>query len=132
MAFNYGLEKWKFNKQWEILRAEYEAAGLEVWKIQELFDYDWAYFKSRRCNEAKWQEIPSDSFDEEKPHTMFQKFSNLSCELDMSYTSRFFWIEEVENKQLAKVLASLSDKDKELLTLWAIEGFSQTDIKHYV
>ena len=38
------------------------------------------------------------------------------------------WVDEIENEQLHEVLILLSDDDIELLTLYVMEGFNQTEI----
>ena len=40
MGFNYGLEKKKFDEEWEKLRKEYEAAGMTAESIKEIYEYD--------------------------------------------------------------------------------------------
>lgn len=42
--------------------------------------------------------------------------------------SRFGWIQEIENEELARQLLSLSETDKEILTLLAFEERSQKEI----
>ena len=38
------------------------------------------------------------------------------------------WVDEIENEQLHEVLILLSDDDIELLTLYVMEGFNQSEI----
>jgi len=61
--------------------------------------------------------------------TLFTKFSSLSANFDENvFTGRFDWIEMIGDPVLAGRLAALSDSDKELLTLLAFDGYTQTKI----
>ena len=42
--------------------------------------------------------------------------------------SRFTWIGEIEDEQLLSALEKLSEDDLKLLTLYAYEGYTETDI----
>ena len=42
----------------------------------------------------------------------------------------FDWVDQVEDPSLSCKLKNLSGQDKELLTLYIMQGFSQTDIAH--
>ena len=33
MGFNYGLEKKNFDRQWAIMRKQYEDAGMSMWQM---------------------------------------------------------------------------------------------------
>ena len=41
---------------------------------------------------------------------------------------RYGWIDEIENPVLSEILQKMPEKDKELLTLYVIEGYTVTDI----
>ena len=41
---------------------------------------------------------------------------------------RYGWIDDIENPVLSEILQKMSEKDKELLTLYVIEGYTVTDI----
>ena len=44
MGFNYGLEKKNFDRQWAIMRKQYEDAGMSIEVIQAMYEYDWSVF----------------------------------------------------------------------------------------
>ena len=39
MGFNYGLEKKNFDRQWTIIRKQYEDAGMSSEAIQAMYEY---------------------------------------------------------------------------------------------
>ena len=43
MGFNYGLEKKNFDRQWAIMRKQYEDAGMSIEVIQAMYEYDWSF-----------------------------------------------------------------------------------------
>ena len=48
MGFNYAKEKKKFDEEWKKLRNEYERAGMSHLAIDEIYEFDWREFCSRR------------------------------------------------------------------------------------
>ena len=48
MGFNYGLEKKNFDRQWVIMRKQYEDAGMSIEVIQAMYEYDWSVFNAAR------------------------------------------------------------------------------------
>ena len=40
MGFNYAKERTKFDREWDKLRREYEAAGMIPATIEEMYQYD--------------------------------------------------------------------------------------------
>ena len=130
MGFNYAKEKRIFDKDWFKLAEEYRAAGFDEAGIQAIRDFDWEQFRQRRTFENRTQELPSEVIDGgESNSTLFKKFQSLSCPLDESrFSGRYDWCEAIDDPALAGKLGSLSDADKEILTLLAFEGYSQTEI----
>ena len=57
MGFNYALEKAKFEREWNTLRAEYERAGMSEEKIEIMHDFDWTQFKKERIYSIHKQEF---------------------------------------------------------------------------
>lgn len=57
MGFNYALEKAKFEREWNTLRAEYERAGMSEEKIEIMHDFDWTQSKKERIYSIHKQEF---------------------------------------------------------------------------
>lgn len=104
MAFNYAKERREFDREWERLRREYEAAGMTTEHIDKLYAFDLDWFNSRRSFFNHTQELPGEAMG-----------------------GRFGWVDEIEDARLADKLRGLSAEDLELLTLLAIEGYTQTE-----
>ena len=132
MGFNYSREKLLFDREWEKLREKYKKAGMKEEAIQEIYDFDWSWFRMRRNYENHVQALPEDEIGEQRAETLskvFQRFASLSTSFDeMDFSGRYAWIDTISNEGLSKKLRDLSDNDLELLTLLAIEGYTQREI----
>lgn len=136
MSFNYGKEKMLFNREWKILRKQYIKEGVPERAIQELYDFDWSWFRMRRVYEYHVQMMPEEEIDEQNAEartTLFLKYSSLSNEFDEnSFSGRYSWIETISDAKMSEKIKSLTVDELELLTLIAIEGFSQREIARKV
>ena len=132
MAFIYGKEKRRFDAEWQKLAEEYRAAGFHEEGIQAMYDFDWAEFCRRRSYTNREQEMPSETLGngpEADASTLFTKFDNLTYEFDESSLSgRYDWMESISDPDLHAMLFKLSNEDKELLTLYAFDGYKQAEI----
>lgn len=77
MGFNYGREKRRFDKEWELLQKEYVAAGMEEADIARMKEFDWEWFCSRRTYENRNQALPDEEDIEAGRTLLFQKFPEL-------------------------------------------------------
>ena len=134
MEWNNGKERKKFEKQQARLREEYSKAGMTEEQIKAMYEYDLSVFRKNRIEAIHTQRLDLDAFDDdsatdEGQNPLLLKFADkLTVELSITHTSRYAWVEEVENEKLAKGLKSLKKKDLELLTLWLVDGYSQSEI----
>ncbi|MGB4440077.1 MAG: sigma factor-like helix-turn-helix DNA-binding protein [Sedimentibacter sp.] len=132
MGFNYSKEKFIFDREWEKLREQYITEGISEEAIQELYDFDWSWFRARRNYENRVQALPEEEIDDQKAETrsvLFRKFTSLSASFDETELSgRYAWIDTISDDVLSKKLKRLSDDELELLTLLAIEGYTQREI----
>jgi len=131
MSFNYSKEKFLLDKEWKKLRVEYAKSGMTQQAIQDLYDFDLSWFRMRRNYENHVQALPEE-IDEQNTEThsnLFQKFASLSMSLDeMAFSGRYAWVDTISDVDLVDKLKSLSEDDLELLTLFAIEGYTQREI----
>ena len=132
MGFNYARERLKFDVRWKKLQEEYRNAGMSEEAIQEMYDFDLEVFRQRRRHESRKQPLPTEEYGEDGKENRvdwFAKFDNLTVSFDESELfGRFAWVESISNPDLTYRLKKLSQSDLELLTLFAIEGYSQTEI----
>ena len=138
MTFNYGAEKRKFEKVWEKLAKTYAEAGMEPEAIKAMYEFDWAIFKSERNEALHTQEfaIPESTNEEmddcESP--LYEKFlEQLSSEYDTYGShSRYWWLEELTTPCLTIGVPALTVEDKELLTLYIVDGLTIREIARYL
>ena len=132
MGFNYGLEKKNFDRQWAMLRKQYEDAGMSIEAIQAMYEYDWSVFNAARSYQNHTQEITAPSFEqgEESYSPLMNKYQEAVSVTDTyrETKSRFTWIGEIENERLLSALENLSEDDLKLLTFYACEGYTVTEI----
>lgn len=136
MGFNYGLEKKKFDKEWEKLRKEYRAAGMDEAAIEAMYEFDWDVFKSERTYSNHTQRMHHQNFDDDGDAArddnsalllkFFDSFAVLPQEVDDS--RRDSWVDEIESEKLTDALRLLSPEDVELLTLYVFDGYGVADI----
>lgn len=130
MGFYYLSEKRKFDEEWEQLRAEYEAAGMDEESIEKMRLFDWSWFCSRRTFENHTQSLPDpEGYDDDEKSVLFQKFNALSVFFnDQPLTDRLGWVEQIEDDELYQRLRQLSYDDLDLITMIAMEGYTQAEV----
>ena len=131
MEWNNGKERALFHKEQAELRKQYLAAGMTEEQIQALYAFDREWYKSLRREAVHTQRLDIQTSEDEdinKDNPLYKKFfEKLAVEDNLADYSRYGWIDELENEELVKTVNSLSDTDKELLTM-LIEGFNQAAI----
>ena len=132
MGFNYGLEKKNFDRQWAIMRKQYEDAGMSIEVIQAMYEYDWSVFNAARSYQNHTQEIAAPSFEQgEVAYSPLMNKYQEAISITEHYRetkSRFTWIGEIEDERLLSALENLSDADLELITLYAYEEYDTVEI----
>ena len=132
IGFNYGLEKKNFDRQWAMLRKQYEDAGMSIEAIQAMYEYDLSVFNAARSYQNHTQEITAPSFEqgEESYSPLMNKYQEAISVTEhyRETKSRFTWIGEIENERLLSALENLSDADLNLVTMYAYEGYTVTEI----
>ena len=131
MGFNYGKERRQFEAEWVKLRRQYREAGFPEDKIDAMYAFDEKVFRQRRSYENHNQPLPSEDFgedDSENRTSLFGKFESLAVSFDDSeFDGRFDWVDTVSDPALTYRLKQLKQADLELLTMIAIEGYSQSE-----
>jgi RNA polymerase sigma factor (sigma-70 family) len=132
MSFNKGYELKKFEAHWEKLRIEYVAAGMTEEAIQKMYDYDRLQFNSERTFIERTQEFTAPAYEssEEEASPLMLRYQDAITVTDTYHEtkSRFAWIGEIENERLLSALENLSEDDLKLLTFYAYEGYTVTEI----
>ena len=132
MSFNKGYELKKFEARWEKLRIEYAAAGMTEEAIQKMYDYDRQQFNSERTFVERTQEFTAPAYEssEEEASPLMLRYQEAITTTDTYHEtkSKFAWIGEIENERLLSALENLSEDDLKLLTFYAYEGYTVTEI----
>ena len=132
MSFNKGYELKKFEAHWEKLRIEYAAAGMTKEAIQKMYDYDRQQFNSERTFIERTQEFTAPAYEssEEEASPLMLRYQDAITVTDTYHEtkSRFAWIGEIENERSLSALENLSEDDLKLLTFYAYEGYTVTEI----
>ncbi len=132
MSFNKGYELKKFEAHWEKLRIEYATAGMTEDAIQKMYDYDRQQFNSERTFIERTQEFTAPAYEssEEEASPLMLRYQEAITTTDTYHEtkSKFAWIGEIENERLLSALENLSEDDLKLLTLYAYEGYTVTEI----
>ena len=132
MSFNKGYELKKFEAHWEKLCIEYATAGMTKDAIQKMYDYDRQQFNSERTFIERTQEFTAPAYEssEEEASPLMLRYQEAITTTDTYHEtkSKFAWIGEIENERLLSALENLSEDDLKLLTLYAYEGYTVTEI----
>ena len=132
MGFNNAKERRKFESEWIMLCEKYRKAGFSEEGINAMRAFDEDQFRQRRRFEEHNQPLPEVDFGEngsENRSSLFERFENLTVSFDENcFTGRYAWVETISDYSLASGLKRLPERDLELLTLAAIEGYSQREI----
>ena len=112
MAYNYAKEKRKFDAEWKRKALWYRKEGMSEEDIAAMHRFDLAQFNRDRAYESRRRPLET------------------ACGSYTSSPDFLDWVDQVENPSLSRKLKNLPVKDKELLTLYIMHGFSQTDIAH--
>ena len=132
MAWNNGLERMKFEAEQKKLAAEYRAAGMSEEQIQQMYEFDLEVFNSNRRFAEHTQQFPESPFEDgdEGQSPLYERFPEaLTVTMDLpTNSSRYWWIEEIDDPKLAKAARALSAEDLELITLYAYEDLTVREI----
>ena len=132
MGKNYAIERAKFERQQRQQAEQYRKLGMDEEQIQTMYEFDLATFRSDWRYEKHTQGFAASSFgdttQDESKSALFEKFLvQLSVKPDDGH-SREWWVEEIENPQLARALRQLDADGLELLSLLLVDGFTQHEI----
>lgn len=132
MSKNYALERAKFERQQRQQAEQYRKLGMDEEQIQTMYEFDLDTFRSDWRYEKHTQGFTASSFDDnmqdESKSALFVKFlTQLSVPPD-AWHSREWWVEEIENPQLAWALKGLSKSDLEFITRIVIEKATQMEL----
>ena len=132
MGKNYAIERAKFERQQRQQVEQYRKLGMDEEQIQTIYEFDLDTFRSDWRYEKHTQGFAASSFgdgtQDDSKSALFEKFLvQLSVQPDDGH-SREWWVEEIENPQLALALKGLSKSDLEFITRIVIEKATQMEL----
>lgn len=132
MGKNYAIERAKLERQQRQQAEQYRKLGMDEEQIQTIYEFDLDTFRSDWRYEKHTQGFAASSFgdgtQDESKSALFEKFlTQLSVQPDDGH-SREWWVEEIENPQLALALKGLSKSDLEFITRIVIEKATQMEL----
>ena len=134
MSWNNGYERKKFELARRRQAAKYRKFGMTEEQIEAMYKFDLEQFKSERRFYSHTVSFEPNEFDpykdaEDKTPLLNLFSAVLTTTIDSSEAhSRFWWIEELDDVELIKRVKSLSEDERELLTLYVFDGYAQTSL----
>ena len=131
MSFNNGNERRKLNAKWEHLRVQYREAGMSEDAIQAMYEFDLGVLNSERAYITNTMTVSGAADDcAAKETSDFKQYEKAVTVTDTYHEtkSRFAWIGEIEDERLLSALENLSDADLNLVTMYAYDGYTVTEI----
>lgn len=121
MRWNNGKNRKLFEEVQSRLKKEYLSAGMTEEQIQAMYEFDLALYKSDRIF---YLHTVSVELNEDYIKNTLQMCN--SYEYSYNGSERYGWIEELESLYYAVI--GLSAREKEILTLYVFEGYTQKEI----
>jgi len=133
MGFNYRYEKVKFYEEWLPKQKMMREVGMSEEAIQQMFDYDWNWFKDRRRHESRQKPFTEDPYTySEEDYELLQKaIARNMEEQSKNYIDNieaFDVIDKIEDERLLNALKQLKEAELELIMLYAIKGMQVQEI----
>ena len=103
--------------------------GMEESAIAAMYEFDCEVFRKNRTygiHNTYFSTVMPDGEEVADDRSSFMK--KFSSRFSVPAEERYGWIDEIENPVLSEILQKMPEKDKELLTLYVIEGYTVTDI----
>ena len=129
MGFNNGFEHVRLENKWKKLRIQYREAGMSEEAIQEMYNFDVQVVNSEQRYYRHSKDLAFNDADTEDTHSNDRyEEAILMADTYRETKSRFTWIGEIEDERLLSALEKLKEEDLKILTLYAYDGYTVTEI----
>lgn len=125
MSWNNGKERKLFEKRQAILAEQYRSVGMTEEQIQQMYEFDLAVYRSERIFYTHTQALEI-NFDDEDIGDVSNFLLECQTECFRNYSNRYWWVDELE--RLYSAVKNMSDAEKELITLYVFDGYTQKEI----
>ena len=126
MCWNDGKERRIFEKRQAVLAEQYRAVGMTEEQIQQMYEFDLAVYRSERIFYTHTQALEINFADDEDIGEVANFLLEHQTECFRNYSNRYWWVDELE--RLYSVVKTMSDAEKELITLYVFDGYTQKEI----
>jgi len=126
MRWNDGKERKIFEKRQAILAEQYRAVGMTEEQIQQMYEFDLAVYRSERIFNMHTQAMEINFADDDDVGEVSNYLLECQTECFRNYSNRYWWVDELE--KLYQAAMSLTDDEKELVTLYVFDGYTQKEI----
>lgn len=128
MKWNNRIERRKFEKDQIILANKYHKLGMTEEQIQKMYEFDLNEFRSERiyCMHTQSLDIQLDDYDENAWEICDCLADRQNTSVLIDFSNRYWWIDELD--EICHAAKVLSEFEKELITLYVYEGYTQKDI----
>ena len=116
MKWNNRRQRAQFLRKQAKLKEQYIALGMTDEEIQTMYDFDLSEFNCKRREAGHTYRLNDIDLD------------SVTVELECATTSRYAWIDEIENESVIAAIKSMSRDYIEILTDIVIDGLSQSEI----
>ena len=129
MGFNNGFEHVRLENKWKKLRIQYREAGMSEEAIQEMYNFDVQVVNSEQRYYRHSKDLAFNDADTEDTHSNDRyEEAILMADTYRETKSGFTWIGEIEDERLLSALEKLKEEDLKILTLYAYDGYTVTEI----
>ena len=129
MGFNNGFEHVRLENKWKKLRIQYREAGMSEEAIQEMYNFDVQVVNSEQRYYRHSKYLAFNDADTEDTHSNDRyEEAILMADTYRETKSRFTWIGEIEDERLLSALEKLKEEDLKILTLYAYDGYTVTEL----
>ena len=122
MNYNNGKNRKEFEKKWETLRITYREMGMSEEAINELYEHDLEQFRADRIFSMH------NSYLEETGEKSLAASDMSVFEKERAHSARYWWLDEISDPRLIRLLNRLSERELEIITLYYFEHFTQKEI----
>lgn len=116
MKWNNRRQRAQFLRKQAKLKEQYIALSMTNEEIQTMYDFDLAEFNCKRREAEHTYRLNDVDLD------------SVTVELESVTTSRYAWIDEIENERVIAAIKSMPRDYIEILTEIVIDGLSQAEI----
>ena len=130
MSWNNGIERKRFEAKMKKQAEEYRKAGMTEEQIQAMYEFDLEQYKSDRRYYSHTQPLEvqeendeGDEVEESFVRQFIDAFSTSDEDEYFSNSSRYGWIDNIENQELSELLHEMDTEEIEIITLHVYEGY---------